>query len=562
MHERPWRTGRVVLLALGAIAAMGCKKDGSEPAAATIASAAVPGEAPTVVLSKKAKLAATGMHTPVLAAPSMTAKKLGYIRLGAVVPRSEVSYGTDGCPGGWYGVAPQGFVCVGKYATLDSDAPLVRAASVRPDLGKPLPYSYGFMRSVSPLYLRVPSRAEQEKQEYKIHNHFRWFANHKDEQTVTRGANDFAHELMPDAAQVPPSDQTPDGILLGGKTNEDAPPFWIENGNRSIPNVTGFDVQPESFFANRIKRHTGVSFVGTFDAGPNLDHRRFAVTVDLRLLPIDKVKPETASAFHGVELTGELNLPVAFARPCPPRVRTDPLRACRRVFREENGRMKMDADNVLPSRAFLRLTGTRKVVNDVPYYETKAGYWVRQKDVGIALTPHRWPGAAERGEKWIEVSIEDETLVLWEGKKPVFVTLVSAGQDGLGDPKTTKSTIRGFFRLKSKHITATMDSNERSAQSGGAPPSPSAGESATADDQHDTSFELRDVPYVQYFHEGYALHSAYWHDRFGMPRSHGCINLAPIDAMRVFRFTEPPIPEGWHGIQIEPNKGTVVIVRE
>ncbi|MBN9159473.1 MAG: L,D-transpeptidase [Myxococcales bacterium] len=48
--------------------------------------------------------------------------------------------------------------------------------------------------------------------------------------------------------------------------------------------------------------------------------------------------------------------------------------------------------------------------------------------------------------------------------------------------------------------------------------------------------------------------------RFGIPRSHGCINLAPIDAMRVFRFTAPPVLEGWHGIQIEPNKGTVVIV--
>jgi lipoprotein-anchoring transpeptidase ErfK/SrfK len=152
--------------------------------------------------------------------------------------------------------------------------------------------------------------------------------------------------------------------------------------------------------------------------------------------------------------------------------------------------------------------------------------------------------------------------VLWEGKKAVFATLVSAGQDGIKDPKTTKSTVRGFFRLKSKHITATMDSSERSAQSGGAAPDSHAGESENADDKHDSSFELRDVPYVQYFHDGYALHAAYWHDRFGIPRSHGCINLAPIDAMRVFRFTEPPVPEGWHGVQIEPNKGTVVIVRQ
>jgi len=426
--------GLLVLVGIGAVAAIGCKKDGSQPAAAlTVSSAAVAkAEAPVVVISKRAKLAATGMHTAVYAQPNTT-KKIGYLRLGSIVPRSDTSYGTDGCPGGWYGVAPQGFVCAGKHATLDLETPMVRAAKVvRPDISRPLPYAYGFMRSVSPLYLRLPSRAEQEKQEYKLANHFRWFANHADEQKVSLGANDLAKELMPDAAQVPPSDQTPDGILLGGKTNEDPPPFWIENGNRSIPNVTGFDVQPESFFANRIKRHTGVSFIGAFDAGPNLDHRRFAVTVDMRLLPIDKVKPETASPFHGVELIVEMKLPVAFARPCEPHVRGEPLKPCRHVYRpsEDGRRMKRDAD-VLPSRAFLQLTGMRKVVDEVPFLETKAGYWVRVRDVGVAMTPHRWPGAAERGEKWIDISIEDETLVLWEGKKPVFVTLVSAGQDGL-----------------------------------------------------------------------------------------------------------------------------------
>jgi lipoprotein-anchoring transpeptidase ErfK/SrfK len=570
MHERVARGGAtstgIIVLLVSAAAAMGCKKDGTQPAAATISSAEVGnalGEAPSVTISKTAKLAAIGMHTVVYAAPNTKALRLGYIRLGAIVPRTDKPVGNDGCPGGFYGIAPRGFVCVGKYATIDPEAPIVRAANVRPDLSKPLPYSYGFMRSVSPLYLRMPSRAEQEKQEYKLANHFRWFNNHKDvEQRVSLGANDFAHELLSDAAKVPPSDQTPDGILLGGKTNEDAPPSWIENGNRSIPNVTGFDVQPDSFFANRIKRHTGVAFIGAFDAGPNLDHRKFAVTVDMRLLPVDKVKPETGSPFHGVELTGDVTLPVAFARPCDPHVRGEALKACRHVFREGDGRMKMDPDNILPSRAFLQLTGQRKVVNEVPYLETKAGYWVRGKDVGVAMTPHRWPGAADRGEKWIEVGIEDETLVMWEGKKPVFATLVSAGQDGLKDPKTTKSTIRGFFRLKSKHITATMDSSERSADGGGKMPDPSAGESATADDKHDTSFELRDVPYVQYFHEGYAIHAAYWHDRFGIPRSHGCINLAPIDAMRVFRFTDPPVPEGWHGVQADPNKGTVVIVRQ
>ena len=52
-------------------------------------------------------------------------------------------------------------------------------------------------------------------------------------------------------------------------------------------------------------------------------------------------------------------------------------------------------------------------------------------------------------------------------------------------------------------------------------------------------FQLKDIPYVQYFQEGYALHAAYWHDDFGIPRSHGCINLAPEDARWLFDWTEP-----------------------
>ena len=78
------------------------------------------------------------------------------------------------------------------------------------------------------------------------------------------------------------------------------------------------------------------------------------------------------------------------------------------------------------------------------------------------------------------------------------------------------------------------------------------------------NFELRDVPWIQYFAAGYALHGAYWHDVFGTPRSHGCINLAPIDARLVFQWTDPPVPTGWHGLNATKEfvQGTLVSVRE
>jgi lipoprotein-anchoring transpeptidase ErfK/SrfK len=149
----------------------------------------------------------------------------------------------------------------------------------------------------------------------------------------------------------------------------------------------------------------------------------------------------------------------------------------------------------------------------------------------------RLPGWAVKGEKWIDVNITKQALVLYEGTRPVYATLISSGEAGLEDPARTTATKRGIFRIHSKHVATTMSSDE-------------VGE----------EFELRDVPYVQYFDDGgHAIHGAYWHDKFGIPKSHGCINLAPEDARRIFFWTEPEVHDGWHGA-FESLRGTVVFI--
>ena len=50
-----------------------------------------------------------------------------------------------------------------------------------------------------------------------------------------------------------------------------------------------------------------------------------------------------------------------------------------------------------------------------------------------------------------------------------------------------------------------------------------------------------------YFEGSYALHGAFWHRNYGVRMSHGCINLAPLDAKYLFFFTGPSVREGWHG---------------
>jgi hypothetical protein len=192
-------------------------------------------------------------------------------------------------------------------------------------------------------------------------------------------------------------------------------------------------------------------------------------------------------------------------------------------------------------RQFIPLTGTVRRIRGVRMVEAKNKRWLRSADLKVAAKPRDLPWYARHKQRWIDVSIVSQTMVLWEGNTPVYATLVSTGRDGLGDPKTTLSTPQGTFRIYQKHVTTTMDSNVA-----------------------DSEFELRDVPWVMYFKGGYALHAAYWHDDFGRTRSHGCINLAPIDARYVFHWSTPDVPSHWHGaysgeafgkgtlIQIEP----------
>ena len=191
-------------------------------------------------------------------------------------------------------------------------------------------------------------------------------------------------------------------------------------------------------------------------------------------------------------------------------------------------------------REIVQLTGNSRFYPATKYYETKDGRWLRMDQIALFQAPEMPKRFDYRSTKWIDVSIWQQTLVLYEGEKPVYATLVSTGVDGMGDPETTKSTIRGEFRIDYKHVTATMDA-----------------------DDPENRFELRDVPWVQYFERGYALHTAYWHDDFGRPRSHGCVNIAPIDARRIFFWTDPPLPPHWHGVKSgeATGQGTWVRVR-
>ncbi len=549
--------------------------------------------------SDGAFVAATVIAATIYKLPEIGSRKLGYIRLGRRVKRDAEPVDGKGCKGNFYHVYPTGYVCT-EEVTTNMDDPLVRAAGPGPDLSKPMPYHYGFVRATAPLYLRVPTHAEQLKSEMELEEHLKWYEDNKyDVQRVELGANDVPLDprgFPRIGGTLPPGQKLSSMLsldeLFGGRTDEPVP-WWLEGGRR-VKNVSGYDAPEYAVFADRVRRKTGLSFIDGFVAKDGDFERRFAVTVDLRLVPATKVKPDMASMFHGVEITDRLTMPFAFVNQRGV--------STWKLLKGEDVAKPVDA---IPERAIVPLSGRARIKEGKRFYQTRGDptRWLRAEELGIVSPPPAWPDAAEKGQKWIDVSLVQQTLVLYEGKRAIYATLVSTGQDRLGDPKTSKATPRGEFHIRSKHVSAMMDSEEHGAfggaREGGHAPrltedaaatverledAEKNGEHLSEDDQRrlenikkgrhpeygitmrrgSQNFELRDVPWIEYFASGYAIHGAYWHDVFGIPRSHGCINLSPIDARLVFKWTDPPLPDGWQGVNAAPEtgEGTTVIVRE
>jgi L,D-transpeptidase catalytic domain len=450
------------------------------------------------------RLFAKALRAWVFAMPSGSAPKLGYLRAGASSPTTAKPAGFDGCSGGWYPVEPEGFVCVGPTATTNAqDLVVVATQGTFPDVTRRLPYIYGTVRKPGPIYARVPTADE---------------LAHSEVDLAERMSAWLAADGEIGARYAPQ-------VWLGGKAPTlEAAQAWAKQSSDPLPKFVELAANTQrgaSPVVERMKPKVGYSLLETFlSAG-----RRYGVTSDLTLLPVDRLRPIQGSSFHGVEIGKDVKLPFVFVRSPDAKYWEYDKRA--HTFREAGA----------PDyRAALHLTGKQQFVHGRLHFEVDGGKWLSDQDASRIDPAKRMPAWGRNGEKWLDINVTKQTLVAYEGTLPVYATLISSGAAGLDDPEHTTATKRGIFRIHTKHLSTTMASDE-------------VGE----------EFELRDVPYVQYFQDGYALHGAYWHDRFGVPKSHGCINLAPEDARRLFFFTEPEVPRGWHA-RLLPLRGTVVFV--
>jgi hypothetical protein len=164
--------------------------------------------------------------------------------------------------------------------------------------------------------------------------------------------------------------------------------------------------------------------------------------------------------------------------------------------------------------------------------------WLHERDVRKpSIAPP--PAEVAAGDRWIDVELASQTIVAYQGVRPIFATLVSTGK---GPQGSVFATPKGVHRIWVKLIGSNMDNLE--------------------DEDASNYYSIEDVPWVQYFSHGVGLHGAFWHNDFGRVRSHGCVNLTPLDAQWLFAFTGPHVPAGWTAVlPTDLDPGTVIRVR-
>ena len=106
------------------------------------------------------------------------------------------------------------------------------------------------------------------------------------------------------------------------------------------------------------------------------------------------------------------------------------------------------------------------------------------------------------GERRIEIDISDQKLTAWQGDVAVFETTVSTGKPGY-------RTLPGKFKVYVKYEETRM---------------------------RGVDYDTPDVPWTMYYSGAFAIHGAYWHNNFGTPVSHGCVNLRVPEAKALFEW--------------------------
>ncbi len=150
------------------------------------------------------------------------------------------------------------------------------------------------------------------------------------------------------------------------------------------------------------------------------------------------------------------------------------------------------------------------------YWADGAGFKVLTDEDVSMISPEVAPN-----EKTVALNLDFQTLSCYEAGREVYFCRVSSGQ--VIDPATGQvtdtfatptGTLLTHWKIISKNMTAGNESSGYSTPA---------------------------VPWCTYIQGGVAIHGAHWHNAYGEPRSHGCVNVKPEDAKWIFRWTYPHV---------------------
>ena len=146
-------------------------------------------------------------------------------------------------------------------------------------------------------------------------------------------------------------------------------------------------------------------------------------------------------------------------------------------------------------------------VDGTEWYMIGPDEWIPEKKewqriIGRVI-PNTIPPEGVDNGRWIEVNLKDQTIAVYDQEHMVFATMIASGIE----PFWTRP---GLFQIYQKLDSTPMRGSFEADRS--------------------DAYYLEDVPWTMYYDKARALHGAYWHNGFGTPRSHGCVNMSVGDS--------------------------------
>ena len=485
----------------------------------------------------------------VYASPDLTSPRLGYLRIGSrTMATPKVDDRGTGCEDGFHGLPAGGFSCAGKGLIIDPDKPpYMYMPPPPPRVDAPIPYEYGVVSADgTPMWWRIPDAEEV----MLAGQRYRAVVAAQEAAAASAPVKpETKPRPKPTTPGTPPSSEPaapepPPVPELPGIADLDAPPpveltadEKAEIARREAAAKKRAEArkkeQAEKDRALARKRarlplnsqtpFMEAGFVVTLGSKIRQQGQQWWKTTRGGFIPANRTYRKETRDFHGGAIPEAGRVAFGF-------VMSETAAAS---IRNDKGSLQWKRK--LAERELLAFAEEVEV-GGRPYLVTPEGLYVRKGDLRLARIATR-PPEAQPWERWIDVDLELQLLVAYEGDIPVYATLVSSGKRGNAEESFLTPT--GKFRVTAKHISSSMDGNTAS----------------------DGRYSIQDVPWSMFFHGNYALHGAFWHSKFGERRSHGCVNLGPTDARWLFFWTTPFVPDGWHGVNAHDGApGSMVVI--